>query len=333
MPVKMMDIARMANQFSYPTTPEEMRKIQEAMAALGYDPGNIYQELEMDSRFVDIHQDTSFSNANVCLHSHAFYEVIYCRSAENVEYLVGADRYRLQKGDIVFVAPGTSHRPLLPEQMTGPYCRDVLWLSEAFVERLRELLPDVGVHGPLRSNLLRTDGTKWEYLGDYFRISVKEAEQQAPGWETVVYGNAMTLMAHLHRAYLDKQLRPMPAERPELLDRAIFYMEAHLAEKLTLALVAKQFYVSESTISQTFRKKMGVSFYRYLTQRRLIAAKTLISEGIPLEIVSQRVGFSDYSTFYRAFRQEYGISPRQYRKIQGKTLVGIAMLKDEEDIK
>ena len=61
---------------------------------------------------------------------------------------------------------------------------------------------------------------------------------------------------------------------------------------------------------------MGVSFYRCVTQRRLIAAKGLILEGTALEAVAGRTGFSDYSAFYRAFRQEYGISPRQYRTLQ-----------------
>jgi AraC-like DNA-binding protein len=61
---------------------------------------------------------------------------------------------------------------------------------------------------------------------------------------------------------------------------------------------------------------MGVSFYRCVTQRRLISAKSLIEQEIPLEDVGRRVGFSDYSTFYRAFKKEFGISPRQYRKLQ-----------------
>ena len=314
--MKLSDIVKLTKQFSYPATPEDMGRVQEYLRELGYDPDNFYQELEMTSRFVDTHQDTSFSNSSVSLHSHAFYEVIYCRSAEGVEYLVGSDRYRLQKGDIVFVSPGTGHRPLLPENMSVPYCRDVLWLSMEFVESLSGIFPDSYLQGKYHSSLLRTAGTGWEYLGEYFRAGVKEAERQAPGWEAVVFANAITLLTHLKRAFLDETLKPLGAEQPELLERVISYMEEHLGEKLTLSGVAKHFYVSESTISQTFRKRMGVSFYRCLTQRRLIAAKTLIARGISLEIVSQQVGFSDYSTFYRAFRQEYGISPSQYRKLR-----------------
>lgn len=61
---------------------------------------------------------------------------------------------------------------------------------------------------------------------------------------------------------------------------------------------------------------MGISFYQCVTQNRLIASKTLIEQNIALETVAEQVGFNDYSSFYRAFKQEYGISPRQYRKMQ-----------------
>ena len=91
-------------------------------------------------------------------------------------------------------------------------------------------------------------------------------------------------------------------------------MEAHLSEKITLPDVAARFWVSQSTISQLFRKKMGVSFYRYVTIRRLSEAQLLIQSGLPMDQVSISVGFQDYSTFYRAFKAEYGISPAQYRK-------------------
>ena len=115
---------------------------------------------------------------------------------------------------------------------------------------------------------------------------------------------------------MDKSATPLRAEKPELLDQVMVYVERHLSEKITLAEVARHLYVSESTITQAFRKRMDVSFYRCVTQRRLISAKALIEKGMTLESVAEQVGFSDYSSFFRAFKQEYGISPRQYRKRQ-----------------
>ena len=314
--MKLSEIKKILPNLPMPVGAADQARRNEYLRQLGYDPSMLYQELEMESRFVDTHQDISFSNASVCLHSHIFLELLYCRNTCGAEYLVGSERYRLQKGDIILIAPGVSHRPLLPEHMPEPYKRDVLWINPEFLSTIARSFPDFAVTEPRYFSLLRTAGTRWEFLGDLFHAGIQEAANQAPGWELAVVGNTLTILSHLKRAYRERSAAPLKAEKPELLDQVMAYVEAHLAEKITLADVAHHFFISESTITQTFRKKMGVSFYRCVTQRRLIAAKTLISENLPLETIAERVGFSDYSSFYRAFKQEYGISPRQYRKLQ-----------------
>ena len=311
---------------------EEVMKLSEKVSETGKEPGgfpvpvaprtaapdtaSVYQELEMSSRYVDTHQNVTYSNSRVNLHSHNFYELLFCHSVSGVEYLVGAERYRLQKGDVIMIPPGISHRPLIPEQMSEPYRRDVLWINPELMDQLELLVPQEARLHAQESRLLRTAGTRWEFLGELFRHGVREFEGQEPGWEEIVLGNTIQLLVYLRRAVQDRSAAPLQAEKPGLLDQALAYVEAHLAEKITLGDIAKHCWVSQSTITQTFRNKLGVSFYRSVTQRRLIAAKTLIIEGVPLETVGRRVGFSDYSSFYRAFKQEFGISPRQFRKKQ-----------------
>ena len=314
--MKISQLRKLMQQLPPDAKPEDPEWRGEYIQKLGVEPGDIYQELEMESRFVDTHRDVSFANGHVNLHSHNFYELLYCRNNCGAEYLVGSERYRLQKGDVILVEPGVSHRPLLPENMAEPYQRDVLWISPEFIALLCRIIPDLRLEKLHKRSLLRTADANLEQIGQLFYKGVVEEENRAPGWELAVIGNTITLLSCLYRAFLDRNAVPMQAEKPERLEHILAYIEAHLAEKITLAEVARHYFISESTITQLFRRKMGVSFYRCITQRRLIAAKTLIERGLLLEDVALQTGFGDYSGFYRAFKQEYGISPRQYRALQ-----------------
>lgn len=267
----------------------------------------------MQSRYVDTLQDVTTVHLAVSLHSHDFFEVLYCRNAADVEYLVGAERYRLQRGDIVFIPPGIPHCPILPERMPEAYRRDVIRMSKDFFAGIFVLDIEEEPEKVADPFLLRTGGTRWEYLGDWFHQGIVEAEDRHQGWELALIANTAKLMVYLYRAFTAQTTAPMQAEKPELLDQVLEYIEQHLHEKITLSEVAHHFYVSQSTITQTFRNKLGLSFYRCVTQARLIAAKRLIEGDQSLESIAEAVGFMDYSAFYRAFKQEYGLSPRQYR--------------------
>lgn len=293
-----------------------MEQLVEALREKGYPIDNLYQELEMESCYMDTYEDVSYGGDQVQLHSHNFYELLYCTSG-SVQYLLGPNRYRVQRGDVVLIPPGVGHRPLIPDEMEIPYRRYVLWFNTEFAKTIVAQWSEGAVAGPhSEAALLHAAGTRWEYIGELFRQGYQESAAKKPGWQACLYGNGLQILVHLVRAMQESQgCAPIP-EQHELLDDVLGYVETHLAEKITLESTARRFLVSESTISQTFRKKVNVSFYRCVTQRRLIAAKALITDGLPLESIGEQVGFADYSTFYRAFKREYGISPRQFRTLQ-----------------
>ena len=117
----------------------------------------------------------------------------------------------------------------------------------------------------------------------------------------------------------DLRERPATARRKEQLLREICaYVDTHLEEGTSLRSVASYFQVSISTVTQLFQHKSDKTFHQYLTQRRMAAAEELIAKGVPLEEVGKRVGYADHSSFYRAFRQYFGVSPRDFKREQGK---------------
>ena len=100
-----------------------------------------------------------------------------------------------------------------------------------------------------------------------------------------------------------------------MINSLIEYINENLDRKLSLDEVAARFYISRGTVNKLFRESMGSSFYRYVTQRRLALARALINEGKSMKNAGLRCGFSDYSTFYKAFKKEYGISPREFFRL------------------
>lgn len=291
------------------------KEIERLIKEHSFDLSNIYQELEMNSRYVDTHMDVSTGDIPVNLHSHNYYEIVYVLSNSGTQYLAGTMRYTLQRGDIVIIPPGVGHKPLFPTQLAEPYRRIVLWVSTEFTESVERLLPENVAKFQDHMFLLRTAGTSYEYIGQLFHKGLKESREKKEFWQISLYGNTMQLLVECLRAFNAPGSQVLRNEKPELLDNVVSYIETHLQEKITLTDTASRFYVSESTIGQTFQKKMHVSFYHYVTQRRLIAAKSMMAEESNLDTLSIKVGFSDYSSFYRAFKKEFGISPREYRNL------------------
>lgn len=319
--MKLDELSRLAANAAADSPDQKWELMRQAVQEQGTAWDDMYRELEMSHRYVDAYRHESTQSGHVPLHSHSFFELLYCHSSCGMEYLLGRDRYRLQRGDLVFTPPGVNHQPLLSGRLVQPCLRDVIWVSREFMDPLRILpLPDaINWDRPF---LLRTAGTPWEALGENFHSSVQEALQRVPGWETFVAGNTMILLTLLVRALSDQDGAVLArAEDPELLEQVFSYIETHMAEPITLTDTARHFWVSESTLSQTFRQKLGVSFHRCVTQRRLIEAKSLILQGVPLSEVTEQVGFADYSTFFRAFKREYGIAPSQFLDLQ----TGLAM--------
>lgn len=276
---------------------------------INYD-GKVYQEFEMDSLWVDTHEDESTSKTRVEQHTHCFYEIIYCTSGK-VEYLLGTERYAIQKQDIIIVPPGIIHCPIRLLDTETPYKRYVLWVSQLFAEWMRQIEPDIMDFK--QAVVVRTAEKNWEDLEEYFLNGLRESGRSAPGWEVSLVGNTAQLLVQLARAV--RKLEPVYKSREQdLLEQVLEYIQKNLCKRISVEETARVFHVSPSTLTHLFPQEMSISFYRCVTQRRLAEAKKQIAQGRSMEEISLMVGFSDYSAFYRAFKSEYGVSPAFYKK-------------------
>lgn len=93
------------------------------------------------------------------------------------------------------------------------------------------------------------------------------------------------------------------------------YITNHFTEPLTLGLLEEKFNISASTINKIVKYMSSYTFLDFLTGLRLKKAEELLSTtNLSAEKIALLSGFNYYSTFYRAFKKKYGISPSQISK-------------------
>ena len=94
------------------------------------------------------------------------------------------------------------------------------------------------------------------------------------------------------------------------------HIEENLDGDLSLESLANHFYVSKYHIAHVFKDSTGLSIHQYITKKRLAACKDAILGDVGISEVYPMFGFGDYSSFYRAFKKEYGISPKEFKDMQ-----------------
>ena len=93
------------------------------------------------------------------------------------------------------------------------------------------------------------------------------------------------------------------------------YMQSHLAEEVSLSVLAEEFHLNAQYISQLFKSEIGVNFLAYLTNIRMERAKKLLlTTSLPIAEVALQSGYGDYRVFTKVFRKSEGITPSQYRQ-------------------
>lgn len=93
------------------------------------------------------------------------------------------------------------------------------------------------------------------------------------------------------------------------------YIDGHLEESATVAQVAAAAGYSAFHFNRVFARHMGIPLMEYMRMRRLQHAAARVVAGDRLLDIAIRFGFSSHEGFTRAFRRQYGISPKGFRRV------------------
>lgn len=251
----------------------------------------------------------------VALHHHDFYEVYFFLSG-NVQYNIESRSYLLTPGDILLISPMELHQPVFHSDQRD-YERIVLWINQRYLADLcspgQDLSACFDTTASGHTNLLRPGNAMRQLLTYQLEQLMIESESgdTYSGLSSLTY--LVQVLICLNRlAALSAQRGESRAESDSAVYSVLTYINEHYNEDLSLDYLANRFFISKYHLSREFNRLVGTSVHRYLIQKRLAMAKQMMSGGMASTEVYQHCGFGDYSNFYRAFKAEYQITPKEF---------------------
>ncbi len=174
----------------------------------------------------------------------------------------------------------------------------------------RDILSELNMTGPMVIKVADTGSMKKLY--DKIFVALKSDK---------VYGNytcsglVYSYILEFYRLASDIAVKG-GAEKSNILMPALNYIDNNFRNDFSVAVLAEISGVSQQYLCRIFKQTMNLRPNEYITRRRLIEAKKLLSESdIPVSDVAAQSGFSDTGYFCTVFRRYESITPVEYRKI------------------
>lgn len=128
------------------------------------------------------------------------------------------------------------------------------------------------------------------------------------------------ILIHVIRAFNRQEAAVFaPRKQEELCYQVMDYINTHIYSITTLTEIADQFRYDYTYLSKIFTRTTSQSISEYYRQRRLEVARALIHEGaLTASEIAEKLQYSSIYSFSKAFKNQYGLSPRDYKKKNAK---------------
>ncbi|MBQ8374247.1 MAG: AraC family transcriptional regulator [Clostridia bacterium] len=240
-------------------------------------------------------------------HMHLEWQLLYLVDGRTSFFLNNAT-YQLQEGDLILIHPlffhfATPEEDLVYERIVINFPEEII--PPVLLAQLKNLpsffrLPD---DSPIKTLLLYSSDIVKNYSSDdaYFAIT------------NIL--NTILLNLKYHQKNSEYSLEPIVTNI--LLKNILDYIDNNLVACSNLENITKHFYISTSWLAHTFKKYLNITPKQYINYKKILYSQKLISTGTHPSIACLKVGFNDYSTFYRLYKKFLKTSPQEEYKNRG----------------
>jgi AraC-like DNA-binding protein len=270
--------------------------------------------LNEDFRFFHLKDKKSEEHT---FHYHDFNKIVIFISG-NVTYVIEGKYYKLRPWDILFVGSNELHKPIIDSNEY--YERIIIWVNSNFL--VNNSIDDSDLSTcfelAIKENikLFRFSADNLNVVKDTLFSLEKEIRDRNFGGKILQNSIFVQLIVYLNRFILRVQTKKddKDIQYDERIVNILSYINENLDSDLSIDNIASRFYMNRYYLMHHFKNQTGYTLHNYILQKRIAKAAALIKKGLQITYVSDQCGFKDYSSFVRAFKKSFGLSPKQYYK-------------------
>ena len=251
------------------------------------------------------------------LHSHDVYEFLVFLGGK-CEFFCEGKTYNLRRGDVVVIPPYAVHEANVED--IDKYERIIVMVSKHLMADFSSSSPsmkeDIVYQKTQGSFVLHLHSKNFQNIISLFLEIINRIKNDEENFSFTLH---YLLLQALQVIFNPASSTPNLSNKDELDQRFVSilqYIDSHLTEPdLSLERVSNHFHLNKYYFSHYFKKNMNLPFYRYVSLKRLSYSVTLIKQNqFSIETIALKSGFPDYSSFYRLFKREYNLSPKNLQK-------------------
>lgn len=252
---------------------------------------------------------------DMAFHLQNMYEVYFFISG-SVSYFIEKSVYQLKHGDLFVINSNEIHKATF--RSGESYERAVIMFEPELFSLLGSndySLLNCFINRPKGElNKIELNKHQIEEVEDILRKfnSACMNPDETTGLLKTAY--LIELLVIINKVFLHKK----SLEDSQMISRKLIpildFIDDNLTGDLSLQTLAEKFFINKYYLSTLFKSNTGMNIHEYIVLKRISKAKTLLGENLSIGDACQLSGFSDYSHFIRAFKQNVGTSPGQYKK-------------------